>query len=90
VEFSKRCVQCTVLASWIAVVPLFGDTFHSADVSSQLGSSPDVQAPFDSVLAGDGPVSGNFIYDARTTLGILNVFFSSFPGIVDIPKCHRV
>jgi len=69
----------------------FADTYHTANFSGQLGSLPNVKLPF----AGNGfnpggAVTGSFVYDdyliPSSGTGFVNVFFSSFPDIAQIPS----
>jgi hypothetical protein len=69
----------------------FADTYHTANFSGQLGSSPNIKPPF----AGNGfnpggAVTGSFVYDDNlipsSGTGAFNVFFSSFPDLAQIPS----
>jgi hypothetical protein len=86
--FPKRSAELALLIALAAAMPVFADTYHSADFSGQLGSSPNVQAPFSSVLNANAAVSGDFVYDDDLipATGLANVFFSSFPDIAGIPN----
>lgn len=69
---------------------MFADTYHSATFTGQLGSSPNIKSPFNSVLSGSGAVSGSFVYDDQLVpgggTGYVNVFPSAFPDIASIPS----
>jgi len=59
------------------------DAYHAAEFTGQLGSGPNIRAPFNSVLSPSGQVTGSFVYDDAlippSGSGFVNVFFSSFP-----------
>ena len=89
-KFIARGITVALLFALVASSASFADTYHSAAFSGQLGSSPNIKSPFNSVLSGGGAVSGNFVYDDQLTppaaSGFVNVFFSSFPDIASIPE----
>jgi hypothetical protein len=81
-----------IILGVLTLLPLatLADTYHSANFSGQLGSSPNIQPPF----AGNGfdpggAVTGSFVYDDNLIpaagSGFVNVFFSNFPDIARIP-----
>jgi hypothetical protein len=81
-----------IILGVLILLPLaaLADTYHSANFSGQLGSSPNIQPPF----AGNGfdpggAVTGSFVYDDNLIpaagSGFVNVFFSNFPDIAQIP-----
>ncbi len=86
----RRFLPRMFLVLLIATGTGFADTYHYATFTGQLNSSVNIKAPFNSVLSGSGPVSGNFVYDDQLIpgggTGFVNVFFSSFPDIASIPE----
>jgi hypothetical protein len=85
-------VRSLVIALGFFILPAaaFGDVYDSANFSGQLGSSPNIKAPF----AGHGfnpsdTFTGNFVYDVNLIPPSIppsgsNVFFSNFPDIAAI------
>jgi len=87
----SRCLFAVALGV-LTLLPAaaFADTYHMATFSGQLGSSPNIKAPF----AGNGfdpsgPITGSFVYDDNLIpapgSGPINIFFSNFPDIAQIP-----
>ena len=81
----------------VAVLGLSGtvraDQYESFGFTGQLsGGDANVQAPFSSVLTQGQSISGNFIADTTLTpgsnSGLVNVNFSSYPDIADIPSAQ--
>ncbi|HVO84157.1 MAG TPA: PEP-CTERM sorting domain-containing protein [Syntrophobacteria bacterium] len=86
---------CTAMLVIIAYVPAFADVYHTANFSGAMFSAPNVKPPFSgSGFAGNGPVSGSFVYDDQLIpapgTGFRNVYFDNtlaggFPDIASIP-----
>jgi hypothetical protein len=79
-----------VLAGIAINIPAFADTYNLATFTGSISSgSPNVKAPFNSVLTQGNPISGSFVIDntliPAANSGFVNVFFSSFPDIANIP-----
>jgi hypothetical protein len=71
-------------------IPGFADTYHMATFTGNINpGNANVKAPFNAVLTQSGPISGSFIIDddliPASNSGFVNVFFSSFPDIANIP-----
>lgn len=88
---SMRSLAIILGVLFLLPAAAFADAYHTADFSGQLGSSPNIKAPF----AGNGfnpggAVTGSFVYDNNlipsSGTGFVNVFFSSFPDIAQIPS----
>ena len=88
---SMRSLAIILGVLFLLPAAAFADACHTADFSGQLGSSPNIKAPF----AGNGfnpggAVTGSFVYDDNlipsSGTGFVNVFFSSFPDIAQIPS----
>jgi len=88
---SMRSLAIILGVLFLLPAAAFADAYHTADFSGQLGSSPNIKAPF----AGNGfnpggAVTGSFVYDDNlipsSGTGFVNVFFSSFPDIAQIPS----
>ena len=67
------------------------DTYTSANFSGQIaGGNANVQAPFTSVLTQGQSFSGSLVFDNNLVpasgSGLVNVFFSNFPDIGQIPS----
>lgn len=80
----------TVALFIAANIPVFADTYHNATFTGNISpGNANVKAPFNSVLTPGGPISGSFIIDDNmipaSNSGYVNVFFSSFPDIANIP-----
>ena len=89
-NLSVRSLGITLGVLILLPAATLADTYHSANFSGQLGSSPNIQPPF----AGNGfnpggAVTGSFVYDDNlipsSGTGFVNVFFSNFPDIAQIP-----
>lgn len=84
-------ITAFVAAMVVAVsIPVFADTYHTATFAGNInGGSANCKAPFNSVITQGGPISGSFVMDDNlipaSNSGWVNVFFSSFPDIVNIP-----
>jgi hypothetical protein len=91
VYFSIRSlVIITVGVLSLLPAATFADTYHTANFSGQLGSSSNIKPPFagNGFNAG-GAVTGSFVYDDNlipSGTGFVNVFFSGFPDIAQIPS----
>lgn len=89
----SRWCAITVFAAVLVVIaniPLFADTYHSADFSGAINSgAANVKIPFNAIISQGGPVSGSFVYDDQlipaSGSGLVNIFFSNFPDIGQIP-----
>jgi hypothetical protein len=69
-------------------IPVIADSYYSADFSGAInGGSANCKYPFNTIISQGGPVSGSFVYDEQLilTTGLVNVPFSSFPDIAQIP-----
>jgi len=91
-SFSRWWVIAIFAALLVVVVnlPAFADTYHTADFSGAIfGGNANCQPPFDTVISQGGPISGHFVYDDNLIpaagSGFVNVPFSSFPAIPQIP-----
>src|SRR4051794_30961961 len=77
-----RCIKFLALLVMTMSMTMFADTYHSATFTGQLGSSPNIKSPFNSVLFGSGAVTGSFVYDDQKVpgggTGLVNVFQSTF------------
>ena len=67
------------------------DTYISANFSGQIaGGNANVKAPFTAVLTQGQSFSGSLVFDSNlvpaANSGLVNVFFSSFPDIGQIPS----
>jgi hypothetical protein len=91
VNFSIRSLVIAFCGLFVLPAAILADTYHSANFSGQLGSGPNIQAPF----AGNGfnpggAITGSFIYNDNlipsSGTGFVNVFFSNFPDIAQIPS----
>ena len=89
---SRFCLIAAFLAMWVvgATIPAFADTYHTATFTGHINpGNANVRAPFNSVLTQSGPISGSFVIDDNLipapNSGFVNVFFSSFPDIANIP-----
>jgi len=87
----SRCLFAVVLGV-LTLLPgvAFADTYHTATFSGALFGGPNVQPPFlGNGFAPGGAVTGSFVYDDNlipaSGSGFVNVFFSSFPDIAQIP-----
>jgi hypothetical protein len=88
-----RCLAVSACAAALAIavhIPAFADTYHAATFTGHISpGSANVKAPFNSVITQGGPISGSFIIDDNLipapNSGFVNVFFSSFPDIANIP-----
>jgi hypothetical protein len=85
-------VIVAVTASLVVVVniPVFADTYYTATFTGNInGGNANCKAPFNSVISQGGPISGSFVIDDNlipaSNSGVVNVFFSSFPDIANIP-----
>lgn len=88
--FSKLYILAglTVMLVVFANIPVIADTYHSADFSGSInGGSANCKYPFNTIISQGGPVSGSFVYDDQLipATGLINVPFSSFPDIAQIP-----
>jgi hypothetical protein len=92
VYFSIRSlVIITLGVLFLLPAVTFADAYHSANFSGQLGSSPNIKPPFTgNGFNPGGAVTGSFVYDDNlipsSGTGFVNVFFSSFPDIAQIPS----
>jgi hypothetical protein len=80
----------TAMLVIVAYIPAFADTYHTATFTGHINSgSANVKTPFNSVLTQGGPILGSFIIDDNlipaSNSGFVNVSFSSFPDIANIP-----
>lgn len=89
---SRFCLIAAFLAMWVvgATIPAFADTYHTATFTGHINpGNANVKTPFNSVLTQGGPISGSFVIDDNlipaSNSGFVNVFFSSFPDIANIP-----
>jgi hypothetical protein len=89
----KLSIRSLALAAGFFILPatVLGDSYHSATFSGQIaGGNANVKAPFaGNGFTQGGPITGNFVYDDNlipsSGSGFVNVFFSSFPDIAQIP-----
>jgi PEP-CTERM motif len=92
----KSCSRLLLIAAFLAIwiigvtVPAFADTYHTATFTGHINpGGANVKVPFNSVLTQGGPISGNFVIDDQKIpgpgSGFVNVSFSSFPDIANIP-----
>lgn len=89
-KFANRCAMIALGALFLLPAVAFADTYHTATFSGQLGSSPNVKAPFaGNGFTANGAITGSFVYDDNlipsSGSGFVNVFFSTFPDIGLIP-----
>lgn len=87
----RSLVIITLGVLFVLPAVTFADTYHTANFSGQLGSSSNIRPPF----AGNGfnpggAITGSFVYDDNlipsSGSGFVNVFFSGFPDIAQIPS----
>jgi hypothetical protein len=77
----------------ISAIPSFADTYNAATFTGGIyGGNANAQAPFYPSINQGGSISGNFIIDNNLIPGAnssyVNVFFSDFPAIADIPAAN--
>ncbi len=87
---SRRVVTLFAILVILCCANVFADTYHSTNFTGQLGSSPNIKSPFNSVLSPSGAVTGSFVYDDQLVpgggTGFTNVFYFMFPDIGQIPN----
>jgi len=74
----------------ISAIPSFADTYNMATFTGGIyGGNANAQPPFSPSITQGGSISGNFIIDntliPSAGTGYINVFFSDFPDIANIP-----
>lgn len=82
-----------VVAAVLVIIgnnPLLADTYYTANFSGSIsGGAANCKPPFDTIISQGGPVSGSFVYYDNlipaSGTGAVNVRFSSFPDIAQIP-----
>jgi hypothetical protein len=90
VNFSIRSLAIALGVLILLPAATFADSYHTANFTGQLGSAPNIKAPFSgNGFNPGGNVTGRFVYDDNlipsSGTGFVNVFFSSFPDIAQIP-----
>lgn len=90
-----RAAAVAAIVSLFVAVPsalTFADSYHIASFTGQMGSSPNIKAPFNtpgSGFFGSAPIAGSFVFDDQLVpgpaSGFQNIFFATFPDITNVP-----